>query len=218
MPSLIQSGLLNQTKSDLFLQPTPSLRPTITQSVSVEYDHEEPELYSKFKISSFYEYVKDVSAAIAIQQSPQTIFSSVNVGDSSSVGFELGLNGEHNGLRWGGSYSFAQVRDSADVAANIGFHGSAPEHHGRLRLGYTHDKLELDSFATIVSSTNAIRDQTFTKIPENGYMSVGGRVGYNLTPQITAAVSGQNVNHRYIPASSFPKLERQMFLSITARF
>jgi outer membrane receptor for ferrienterochelin and colicins len=229
LPSLINSGYglyqnFGPTPSDW--EGNPRLKPTIVQDYSVDYTRKVPEIFSFAKITPFYEVNQDIVSPLTQVGTIATgdIFGeSINVGNSRGYGVELQIKGSHPlGFRWDASYSFTRIIDSQGVLDNVNYQESAPQHHYRLLVGYTEDPWEIDANGQLLSSTNMLRSadggQTWSNMPADGYATFGGRLGYKITENITAAVSGLNLNRRVIGTSPYPAIERQGFMTLTGRF
>lgn len=230
LPSLIQSGnVIVQNFGSVTgdYEGNPDLKPTIVQEYSLDYTRKIPEVYSKLKLSTYYELDQDIASPYVTLDNPvingvtYQFGETVNVGNSTGYGGEVEFKGDKNGYRWDGSYSFTRVTDSADVLTNVNYQGSAPQHHFRLILGYTTGPWEFDGKGQYLSSTNMQRSsdggQTFPATQTDGYMTFSGRVGYKIDDNFTAALSGTSLNRHYLGASPYPALERQMFLTLTGK-
>ena len=73
-----------------------------------------------------------------------------------------------------------------------------------------------------MTSTDMIRSPdgglTDMLISTDGYMSLSGRIGFKICDQLTAAVSGTNLNRRIIGVSPYPAVEGQALATLTGRF
>lgn len=229
LPSQLQSGIDLLTLSGstpVSYEGNPYLKPTITQNYELGYDRKVPDIFSTAKISAFYQLIQDDTNFVnrgftSINGTSAVLIEALNLGNSRSYGGEIQLLGNHEGFRWDASYSLARVTDSPAVLAGQDFQGSSPEHHIRLNGGYTYQKWEFDANGQYVTSTNMLRDTTGlggAATPTDGYMTVGGRIGYNVTDRVAVALSGSDLNRRYIGASPYPAVERQALLTLTGKF
>ncbi len=209
----------------LDLEGNPKLKPTVVEEYDLDYTRKLLNLFSEAKFSLFYETNTDITAAYwATKFSPVGMFGNrtlaayaVNVGDSWGAGGEIQVKGAHDGFRWDASYSLASLKDQTRVQQSINYQGSAPEHHFRLLGGYTFHNWEVDANAQYVTSTEMLRSGYVVR-PTDGYSSLAGRIGYNISDNFTLALSGTNLSHRITDASPYPALERQVLLGITGRF
>lgn len=235
----VQLPSLLQTYTDLYVPETPlavaysgnpEIKPTITQSYEFGYDRKINPIHSTAKAATFYQIVQDATTNViqgvsTIGGTPVYLSETENVGNSDAYGGELELLGAYDGFHWDGSYSLARVTDSAGVLANLDYQGSAPEQQVRLTGGYKWNKWDFDANSQIVSSTNMLRATALSGAgsvasltPISGYMTVGGRIGYNINDSYTVAVSATSINRKYIDSSPYPNTERQAFLTLTGKF
>jgi outer membrane receptor for ferrienterochelin and colicins len=231
LPGLIPEGLndVGQTGANTYfdVEGNPALKPTIVQNYELGYDRTVAEIFSTAKFSAFYEKDQDIigfdASSFFNTVGPNTyqVIQSANVGSSQSVGGEFELKGTHNGFRWDGSYSYARVEDTAEVAQFVGYEGSVPQHHFRLLGGYTTGPWEFDANGQYLSSTKMLRalvTSSFVPVSTQGYATLGGRIGYNVNDHVTVALSGNNITRSQTDASPYPEVERQIFLTLTGKF
>ncbi len=232
MPSLIDSGnIIVQNFGPVTgdYEGNPQLKPTIVEDYSFDYTRKVPELLSKLKFSTYYEFNRDIASPYVTLYYPTingTTYQygqTINVGDSSGYGGSIQLKGSHpDGYRWDASYSFQRITDSPGVLLNNDYQGSAPQHHVRLSLGYTTGPWEIDGFGQYLSKTDMLRSpdggQTFPQYETVDYITISGRVGYKINENFTAALSGTNLNRGVTDSSAYPGVERQVFLTLTGRF
>jgi hypothetical protein len=131
------------------------------------------------------------------------------------------LNGEHNGFRWDASYSYQTILDAYLVAQTLNYANSSPENQIKLNLGYTTGKWETDLHGQFVTSTDMLRLVTGTvpqDVPTGAYYTVGARVGYNVSDNMTVALSGTNLTRGFTQESAYPAVERQVLLNFTGKF
>lgn len=228
-PSEIQTGF----NSNLEVVPhvlnydilgNPNLKPTIVDNYELGYDRKVPDIFSVAKFSTYYEFNHDLTAEAPTGLLGYDAYGveseSINVGNSQGWGGEFEVKGDHAGFRWDGSYSYETVRDSTLVSQTLGYANSAPEHHLRLLLGYTTGKWELDTNGQYVTSTNMLRNISTSANPvyTAGYASLSGRIGYQVTDNVTVAATAVNLQQQNLQASPYPELQRQFLLTMTGRF
>ena len=228
MPSLLQSAFnFYEAAESLSYVGNPTIKPLITQNYELGYDHKISELYSTAKISPFYSLTQDVAqyqgqGLASLGGHTVYLYELQNLGNSSSYGTELEFQGAHDQFRWDASYSYARVTDSQPVLTGQDFQQSVPEHHFRLNGGYTYGKWEFDGNGQLMSSSSMLRATTLTSggivTPTDGYLSLGGRIGYNIVDNVTIALSGTNLSEHTTVESPYPAIQRQVFLNLTGRF
>jgi len=234
-PSLIQAGSNFNNVSAVTVFPildiegNPDLKPTIVSNYELGYDRKIPAIDSTAKFSVYYVYNQDLMAPSPILPVrfiggvPFVLVQFQNVGTSQGEGGEIELAGKSaSGFRWDASYSFQTIQDASLVSQTLNYNGSAPENHYRLLLGYTHGSWEFDAAGQYVSSTTQYRQYPTSLTPSltatTGYESLSARIGYNITDNITAALTGTNLSSQTTSESPYPDIERQVFLGLTAKF
>jgi len=204
----------------------PDLDATIATNYELDYDRIIQAILSTAKFAVFYETDADIiSPFSAITKTKVTSVSSttrldepINIGSSNGLGGEFELIGKSpEGFRWDASYSYAKVSDDTLVLQDFGLQNSTPLSHYRLLLGYTTGPWEFDTNAQYLTSRILFRLNK-ARAESDGYTSVGGRIGYQITPSMTVALSGTDLTQATTQESPYPEVERQVFLSLTARF
>ena len=196
---------------------------TIVENYGLSYEHKVPEIFSALKFSTYYEANKNLAAYITgtprvVGGITYVLKTAQNVGNSEGMGGEVDLNGTRDGFRWDASYSYQTIRDGPLVAQKLDYARSAPEHQLRLNLGYTNDKWEADLHAQFVTTDMLRLTTVLERVYAGAFYSLGGRVGYKLTDNITVALSGTNLTRGATNDSAYPAVERQLLLNFTGRF
>jgi len=230
MPSLLDYGFnsinLSGAGPNAFERVgNPDLNATIVTNYELDYDRVIQDILSTAKFSVFYETNADIISPFSIVSTQSTTVSATtrvreptNIGSSNGLGGEVELVGKSpEGFRWDASYSYASVGDSALVLQDFGYEDSTPMHHFRLLLGYTTGPWEFDTNAQYLTSRILFRLNT-SRQESDGYTSVGGRIGYQITPGMTVALSGTDLTSPNTQESPYPDVERQVMLSLTAKF
>lgn len=208
----------------------PFLKPTVFENYTVDYTHKIPRIGSQVKGSVFYTAVSDIVSPFVVANSTVTdgvdtyypVYSQ-NIGNSHSLGGEISFAGKNlTGYRWNASYSFVKVHDDQTVKPYNGYEGSTPQNKLRFLLGYTTGDWEFDTNSQYSSSRNMLRSYNggvdYAHVRTDGYYSLGGRIGYALSDQFTIALTGTNLSQAYTQENPFPKVERQVFLSLTGHY
>jgi len=88
-------------------------------------------------------------------------------------------------------------------------------------IGYTWERLEMDLQARWQSSYQDYRSlgNGFTLQPYtvDNYLTMNGRIGYNITDHLTVALA-QQFNTSRLYQTSAPPVERRVIVSLTARY
>ena len=230
MPSLLDYGFNSINRSSngvtaIEREGNPYLNATVVTNYELGYDRALAELLSAAKFSIFYQTNDDIIAPFPLVATRATsvatttrIRQAINIGGSKGMGGEMELVGKNaEGFRWDASYSYAKVSDDALVLQSFGYEDSTPLHHFRLLLGYTTGPWEFDSNAQYLTSRTLFRLNS-ARAESADYASLGGRIGYSMTPGITLALSGADLTQATTQESPYPKVERQVFLTLTAKF
>ena len=231
LPSLVQLGF-----TDAFAYPpynsktspltavldftgNPSVKPTIVTNYELGWDRKIDSLDSVFKLSPFYQTNQNLvgfsasSSGRVFYPNYWVQYEAENAGNSDGWGAELELKGSNSaGYRWDVSYSYARVIDSSLADQVVQYQDSLPQHDVRLSGGYTTGKWEFDGLTQYETPSKMYG--TF----EPQYYNVSGRIGYKLTDNVTAALSGTNITRHYTQETLFPAVERQGLLTLTGKF
>jgi outer membrane receptor for ferrienterochelin and colicins len=228
LPGVLENGFsttqLSPTHQIIDIEGNPNLKPTIVTNYEIDYDRELPQLFSTLKLATFYENNRDIKAPFQILgqrtlgNGTNVVFEQdVNVGNSHGLGGEIQLEGHHpSGFRWDTSYSYARAYDDQGVTNAGGFTGSTPAHHFRLLLGYTTGPWEFDVDGQVL--TSRILDRTNVRTASPDYTTLSGRIGYQINDFATVSLSGTNLTQTNTQESSFPTIERQIFVTLTGKF
>jgi iron complex outermembrane receptor protein len=213
----------------------PSIQPSIVSNYELDWDRDLPQIAAKANLRVYYQTtseVKGIPDASGLNLYPvfvpalkyPTIWFT-NVGDSSMTGLEAAISGVvGKAWRWNANYTYTDVRDDAHGADLLGhfadFAKTTPKHTANLGLGWTGGPWTLDGWAHYVSGyedypiTYAL--PYFVKV--DGYVTVDARVAYRIAPQLTFAVSGQQLNaSRTVETVGLP-VERRVFASVAANW
>jgi hypothetical protein len=116
------------------------------------------------------------------------------------------------------------------IAANgkdyVDFQHSTPVNQVKANLGWKHGPWEIDGYLQYQSKTSdllptgsltpAIPPTMLT--PISGYVSVDGRIAYDITSWAKLSLSGQNITQATQLQTSGPKVERTVFGTVTIGF
>lgn len=202
----------------------PDLDPSIVTNYEVGYNRTIDDIGGAFRANLFYQETQDIKSDSVITTGLTT--QPGNIGESSTIGLELGLEGafaEH--WNWDANYKIQDTKDDINInqagAITSAYNGEdvEPTHALNLHLGYTNGKWEADAFAHYVSEYKVLRGpNAYTPIDAGSFISFSGRVGYKITDNVAVAVSGQDLLEHDVQETSAPGKERQVFLSLTASF
>ncbi|QQG35153.1 MAG: TonB-dependent receptor [Micavibrio aeruginosavorus] len=207
----------------------PGLDAGIVTNYEIGYDRRIEAINGLFRGGVFYQKTKDIKGI-------QALFTGLvnqpdNIGDSSSIGLELGLEGAFAD-HWTWDVDYTALRADDDLSVNMGggtgatvavpYNGeeATPTHTLNAHLGYANGPWEVDGYAQYVSDYDVLLSNgvTYDPVEAGDHVSLAGRVGYKVTDNVTVALSGQELNHTDVGETAGPEKERQVFLSLTASF
>lgn len=229
IPSLIEFGF-DFTFGPFFLGGSPRLDPAVVTNYELAWDRQIDSIDGLFRAAAFYNRTQDVKAVDAVSVGLTNRFSD-NIGDSSSFGIELEVEGKLNDkINWGVGYIYQEINDDLEngrseigLTANKDFEGRNPQHHVNLELGYTDGPWEADTLVYYVSSS-----QEFVAPPASlgtylfedidSYVGANARVGYTFDNDVTIAAHGQQLLRPQTQTSVTPDIDRRLFFSVSTKF
>ncbi len=234
-PSLIAYGLESQSQESgltVVYAGNPYLKPTITDNYEVDYDRHIGAIDSTLRTALFFDTTRDIlQSAVSLPSS----FSngvlqsySENIGKSESMGGEITLKGQdQSGWRWNVSYSLVGVRDKLNYgppSSPVGWNNATPTSMIDFGLGYSMNKWEFDlnghwqsNYKDVIYNIgpNGI---FFTPKTIHNYITMSGRIGYQLTPAITLAVMGQQLTGATITETAGMRPQRRVLFMTTLKY
>ncbi|MEI6558727.1 MAG: TonB-dependent receptor [Rhodospirillaceae bacterium] len=193
---------------------SPAVNPTVVWNYELSWDRGLPDLGAQAKAGVFYQHSQglvDFAPAFRVSNGI-ALLPFVNYGDSRTAGIELGITG-HVGpaWTWGLNYTAQTIWEHYTQPDRFPMEGNAgrtPLHKINARVGYTADNWEFDLDLHYVSRY-AMPDITQdTTSATRGMRTLGNilllepRIGYHITPAITAELSAQGLWPRWeLPAT-----------------
>ncbi len=227
IPSLLNYGMEFVFGPVLFVG-NPALSPTVVTNYEIGWDHIVAPIDGMLRTSIFYQTTKDIVAE-GVNFIGPNIFQQDNIGDSSTIGAEIGLSGkvgEH--WNWDTNYTIQKISDDLTVGAGgppyavaANFEDTNPTHMLNAHLGYQKGSWTADTYAYLVSSFQNFEPNGGGTYDFNGvstYASLSGRVGYALDESTTVALSGQELQAAGGQRTTGPDVERRVFLSLEKEF
>jgi iron complex outermembrane receptor protein len=233
LPSIMNNGwniILDYAGTPSDFEGNPLLKPTVVNDANIDWEHQLPSLGAVARVSVYHETNTNIMAPFALNPGYRMIdgynwpvFIAGNVGSSSGSGGELQLSGRTAaGLRWDVSYSLAEVHDSAGTLALVNYQGSTPKSEGRVSLGKSIGRWDLDLRVFAVGARTMLRSPDGGAIegPQTtpGYTSVNGQILYHCTSKVSVALAGSNLTDPEQRVSPYPALQRQVYLTLNAGF
>ena len=205
----------------------PSLEPAIVTNYEVAWDRTIDLIKGMFRSAVFYQKTKNVKSVFSSTNLPTLSIETENIGESSSVGAEVSIEGKvSEKVDWGVGYIYQTVND--DLANSSGgtqtvpkeYEDSTSEHQIQLKLGYKNNNWELDGLFFYKSQ----HDLVATNLPTvsldkvDSYVGVNARIAYEFDNNVTVALQGSNLQSSATHTSPAPDIERRVLLSISKKF
>ena len=224
LPSLINYGL--QSNAGIPLTGNPYLQPTIVTNYEIGYNRVLPDLGAKLTLSAFYEtndqlITSDISGIL--QGRP---YQSINAGNSTAKGIELGLDGKSPGnFRWGITWRQEYIDDALTIdnshsAFPIYFAGGTPHSLVSARAGYTIGRWDFDVFGRY-SSAYAAPQGLLLNFPDSSVpasFTADARVAVRLVDGLTLSFHALDLQSKTTLYSGAPAAERQFYGELGWRF
>lgn len=213
-------------------QGTPNLKPTVSMNYELDWQRSLPVLSSTAKLAAFYQTSDDVLAPPGDAGQPVGPDGNAyagNIGGSDSFGGEAELKGSEAGWRWKAAYGLTLVRDHYTINqqpgvidSSIDSQNGTPVGTAIVTLGRTWGAWEVDALGRWQSRYDDIRvstdGTTLTRYHIDDYLIFDSRVAYTIAPNLTVAVTGQQLNQARIVETSGPPVDRRLFATVTVRF
>lgn len=218
-PSLVEYGYINAASGSVASYGNPRMNPSLVTNYEIGYDRTISAINGLFRASVYYQTNDDMkfgTRILRIGRPTVTYFD--NVGDSKIVGTEASLKGKlDENWSWKAGYAFEKINDDL-TATSLDFQHSTPRHKVSAEINYTNGPWEANLFALYVSEVEMLRSGVtgFVKVPN--YLSLSGRIGYNVTKDVQVALSGMNVGHSEQRLTSGRAEERRLFLTLSSKF
>jgi outer membrane receptor for ferrienterochelin and colicins len=225
----LQYPLGNQT---LTFAGNPDLRPAVVVNYEMDYDRDVSALSSIVRTAVYYQDTRDLLASAIntpLTFTPEgAIAFGANVGSSRAAGGEVELKGHAaTGLRWNASYARISITQHLTVDPLVGssllldYADGTPANVVKAGFGYGAGRAEADLEGRWQSRfVDYASDAAGDVLPVTigSYLTLSARVAYRLTPNVTLAISGQQLTHtRLLEAAGLP-VERRVYGTITAKF
>lgn len=231
LPSLLNLGglVLPLTPFD-FAGGVPDLEVTVVENLELSWDRGLSSIPAQLRISAFYGRAHDIVAlGGASRPADGLIGTPANIGDSTTSGIEVSLNGTlHDTWRWGSSYMHQAVDDSFDPGFSVAetltdFENTTPRHTLKAYLGWQRGSWQIDIFSRYQSGSNGLAADPaqfglalVESIP--AYLAMDGRVSYTINDRWLFALSGQNLTRPEQRQTSAPAVERTIFATLSLDF
>ncbi|MHA6287088.1 TonB-dependent receptor plug domain-containing protein [Maricaulis sp. CAU 1757] len=213
----------------------PAIEPTTITSYELAYDRQltsDIQLRAALfqveteSIKGFFGATPD-SVDLAAVPFPRFEFRFSNQGDSSMLGAEVSLTGQHGNWRWGTNASIYDIEDSLTVnqagfTHPIAFESGTPDLRVNANLGWSGDGWTVDGYVNHVAGSTQPREFAFglpTLVDVDAFTAVSVRVNRELSDTLDLSFSAQNANFGDgEQVSSGPGVEARYWVGLTASF
>lgn len=195
----------------------PRINPSIVMNYEIGYDRRIDQINGGLRTSVYYQTNSDLKSYTRRVNSLVSIYD--NIGDSKAVGIEAQLKGRiGTDWNWKVGYAFERVNDDLTQQTNYNFEDSTPRHKVSAELGYTNGPFEANLYGMYVSEVEMLRTGSTTLVKVPDYLYLAGRVGYRITENVQAAVTGFNITQAESRLTSGPAEEQRLLFSLSASF
>jgi iron complex outermembrane receptor protein len=229
LPNLSINGAFLVVTPFLKITGSPLLKPSVVTNYEIGWDHVLPNHHVMFRASAFAQDSEDILALgggyIPTPNGPYLLPS--NIGSSEAIGLELELKGTvpHN-YRWGVNYRPEWIFDhfistALNGAAYVDYDDTTPVHLVKANLGWANGKWAMDGYLQYHSGGNGLLPTATgvtTYTPVAGFVSLDGRIAYNLSERLTWSASGQNLTHASQLQTAGPAVERRVLGTMSFNF
>ncbi|WP_323762737.1 TonB-dependent receptor plug domain-containing protein [Maricaulis sp.] len=188
----------------------PTIQPTLITSYELAYDRQ---LTSNVQLRAAVFQVETESLKGFFGAAPDFVdltttpiptfaFRFSNQGDSSMLGAEISLTGEHGPWRWGTNASVYDIEDSLTVnqagfTHPVAFESGTPDMRLNANLGWSGDGWTVDAYANHVASSTQPREFAFglpTLVDVDAYTALSVRVNREVNDRVDLNFTAQNAN------------------------
>lgn len=228
VPNLLDFGGLLSPSFFGYSGGIPFLKPTISTNYELSWTRVLPSLDSQVILRAFYQTTDDIVASqggslplVGLLLTP------ANIGNSEAYGLELSVAGHFSpDWRWRLSYTPEAIRDHfapGFVLANtlVDDEHTNPVHVVNSNLGWSNGPWEIDGYLRYESRFSGVNGGhpvfpvgSLVRIPD--YVSIDGRIAYQINDHLTLAVSGQNLLQSPQRQTSAAAVERRVLFTVSA--
>jgi iron complex outermembrane receptor protein len=207
-------GRSNQLPSMLMILRVPGIKPSSLMKYQGTWDHAFPSIGSTLHASVYHQVLARVID-----------YGVLNVGDSSSTGFEASFEGANkDGWHWETSLNYRAVANDLSVVPPgpvgiaINFNKTTPKCILTFGGGKSWGNFEVDVQGKWVSKSQdwapVWAAKTFVNVPD--YMTMNARIGYRISDNFTVAVTAQQFNSETVFEGANDPDKRRFMVTLTS--
>ena len=225
LPSLIESGALLIDTPYLQVTGDPYLKPTTVTNYELTWNRALPDIDAHLEVAAFHQVTTNViSVGGGFIVEPLSVYATpANIGSSRASGVEFSANGElDEAWRWTLSYRLEAVEDrfvpfAEDGIDFVDYEHTTPKNVVKAGLGWSGADWDIDGYFQYQSDSSGLTATMLATAlaPVGSYATVDARAAYRLTDWATIAVSGQNLLQSPQRQTSGPRVERQVFVTLS---
>jgi iron complex outermembrane receptor protein len=226
-----------QPPTTLFIAGLPTVRPTDVDAVELSWEHAFAAPYA-LRVSAFQGKSRRVIADSGYSDIAAAILNGpTNIGDSSTRGVELALDGRRkSGFGWSLGYLYQEIDDDFGQQFPAGltyvnYADTAPRHLLSGSLNWTQGNWEADLYLYYKSGFGGLRfDESFVFDPDNpaavpqvfapidSYLSADLHLGYRFNERLRFDLQATNLIDSPQAQTSGPQVQRRVFGSLSVDF
>lgn len=227
-----------QPPAALFTTGLPTVRPTEVDAVELSWEHAFAATPYSLRVSAFQGKSRRVIADSGYSDFAAAILSGpTNIGDSSTHGVELALDGRReSGFGWSLGYLYQEIDDDfgesfPDWLTFANYADTTPRHLLSGSLHWTQGAWEADLYLNYKSDFGGLRvDESYvfdpndpTAVPKvlapiDSYLSVDLHLGYRFNKRLRFDLQAGNLIDSPQTQTSGPQVQRRVFGSLSADF
>jgi iron complex outermembrane receptor protein len=232
-PTLVELGFYTVSRPtptiNIPITGNPFLEPTVVTNYELGYDHPVALLGGAFKGAVFYQKTRDYKAlpyggTVTVRGVPSVIWR--NAGDSELWGIEASIDGTFQPVRWSLGWTWLDTADSflfnrtAPNQTPVNFEASTPRNTVKANLGYDVGKWSADLFLVWKSDFKQFYGTAAGNVLRDVSPGLGTQaaVTYRFTDRLALTVAAKDFLKSDTQVSAAPKVERQVWATLTARF
>lgn len=229
-PSMVEYGMQLDVPTLFTIFGSPRLDPTITENIELGWDRDIPAIHGGLRSSVYWQRNRDLAWTPAYRDSliPPYIGISDQIGDSTLIGFEIGIEGRAGDVHWSLDYSHREVDDDLEfnppagwVTATTAVLVNDAEHNTPANIvtaGATWERgaFEFGGDARYVDEHAGVRASTVRNI--DSYVLVNAQAVWHASDRMSLSLSGRNLFDDQTETTAYAPTPRAFYLTLSSEF